>query len=477
MTPEDYRRLDAVALAGLVQRGEVDPVDLVDLALGRIAALDPAIGAVVALDPEGARAAARQVSRSLPLAGVPFLVKDTNVDVAGFPTRHGSKFFAEAPAAARDSEIVRRWRAAGVIILGKTKTPEFAADFTTEPRWLGPARNPWNRERSTGGSSGGAAAAIAAGMVPAAHGTDCGGSIRVPAAWCGVIGLKPTRGRMPVGPDVSEFVSGLDVEHVLTRSVRDCAAFLDAGAGLESGAPYDAPPGPTQCWRDALALPRRRLRIAVTVCRPDGSAIAPVIAAAVDRLAGGLTGAGHATVPFVWPDLAGADDAAAVFWQLEIARLIEDRARAMGRPPQADEIEPLSRYSWERGRATSGLDFIAARSVQNRIARAMAEAFAAIDVLLLPTTSELPPALGTFGAGSDDFDRQRWCDAAYGHCPFTEIFNLTGQPAIAIPIGLSDDGLPLGVQLAGKFGDEATLLGLAQQLADDGILKLLVSPS
>jgi amidase len=241
MTEDEYIREDAVGLAALVRRRAETPVQLVQQALARIEALDTGLGAVVALDRQAAIAQAEAVAHDLPLAGVPILIKDTNVDVAGFATRHGSRFYADAPIATADSTLVARLRAAGAVILGRSKTPEFASDFVTEPRFGGPARNPWNRGRATGGSSGGSAAAVAARMVPVAHGTDCGGSIRVPAAACGLVGLKPTRGRIPEGPEIGERVSGLNVEGVLTRSLRDTALLLDILSGPAPGAPTRRP--------------------------------------------------------------------------------------------------------------------------------------------------------------------------------------------------------------------------------------------
>lgn len=461
MTPAEYERLDAVALAELVRRREIAPVELVDLAIAQIERLDPDIGAIVALDPEAARTVARTV-RDGALAGVPFLVKDTNIDVAGFATRHGSRLYANAPSAVADSEIVRRWRAAGVIILGKTKTPEYASDFVTEPRWLGPCRNPRNLAHASGGSSGGSAAAVASGMVPAAHGTDCGGSIRVPAAACGGVGLKPSRGRNPVGPAVGEFVGGLDCEHVITRSVRDSAAFLDATAGDDPGAAYAAPAG-VPSWLAALDEPLPALKIGLTTMRPDASTIDPAIAASVERAASMLAEMGHAILPFEWPDLSGAGDAAALFWELEIAALIEQEVARRGYPPADDDIEWTCRDAWERSTRRTAMDVWRARQEQNRASRAMARRFAGIDLLITPTTAAGPPLIGGF-VDDDCRDFAVWSRTAYAYAPFTEIFNLTGQPALSMPIGTMQDNLPIGAQIVGHFGDEATVLRLARVL-------------
>ena len=463
MTPLEYATSDAHALAEQVRTGATSPEELLDHALARIADADPRLGAVVALDADRARQAARTVARDAPFAGVPMLIKDTSVDVAGLPTRHGSAFYADAPPAAFDSEFVARLRRAGFIIVGKSKTPEYASDFSTEPRWQGPARNPWDPTRTTGGSSGGAAAAVASGMVPVAHGSDCGGSIRVPAACCGLVGLKPTRGRMPAGPMVGERVAGLNSEGVLTRSVRDTSALLALLSAPDAGAPYLSPPLdlPT-----VAALPgARRYRIGVVTDKPDGGAVQPEIEAHVDGIAATLAGWGHELLPFTWPDLAEAGAAAEVFWHGEIAEAIEARIAALGREPREDELEPLSRHAWQQTRRRTALDFLAAKSSQNRISRRIAAAMFGLDVLLLPTTASTPPLLGAF-AGGGEFDYEAWGRTAYDFAPFTELFNLTGQPAISLPTGLTDSVLPIGVQLVAGFGADSILLELGQRLED-----------
>jgi amidase len=465
MTRDYLSEFGVVDIAQLVKTGAADPTELVELALQRIAKLDSMIGAVVALDPDRARADAAAVSRDLPLAGVPILIKDTNLDVRGFATRHGSRFYQDANICAEDSEFVRRLRAAGMIVLGKSKTPEFAGDFATEPRAAGPTHNPWDLARTPGGSSGGSAAAVASRMVPAAHGTDCGGSIRVPAACCGVVGLKPTRGRTPAGPAAGERVAGLNAESMITHTVRDIAALLSVLSALEQGAPYQTRP-PIADWLQIQSRAARRLTIGVTRIRPDGTPVHPTIVSAVDRIQALLGNLGHRFVPFEWPDIAGAGSAAEVFWQGEIAELIEARKVMLGREPSDDEIEPLSRHAWTATRRRSALDYLAAKSIQNRVTRRMAAAFEPIDVLLLPVTADLPPLIGAFTDYSDTFSYEKWAKAAYGFAPFTEIFNLTGQPALSIPALLSAEHLPIGVQLVAGFGEDELLLSVAQTLED-----------
>ncbi|CAM3035519.1 amidase [Pseudomonas plecoglossicida] len=468
MTRDEYKNNDAVSLKTLIDTGQVTSLDLVELAIAEIEAQDAQLGALVSVDVEGARQAAVQPKGGA-LAGLPVLIKDTNIDVRGFPTRHGSRLYKDVPAATRDSEFVRRLREAGAVVLGKTKTPEFAGDFVTEPEYFGPCRNPRNPRYASGGSSGGSACAVAAGMVPIAHGTDCGGSIRVPAAVCGVVGLKPTRGRNPVGPHVGEFVGGLDCEHVLTRTVRDTALMLDVLAGFEAGSPYAAPPGPAS-WLESLKSRSAPLKIAFSCARPDGTDIDDAIARAVLGVVDLLGSDGHRLQDFTWPDITGAGDAAAVFWQLEIEALMSQRALDLGRPLHKTDVEWVTYAMYEASKARSALDVYNARQVQNRVSRTMAALFNDIDVLITPTVALPPPLIGGFTAAKAQ-ELQVWYDNAYAFSPFTEVFNLTGQPAISVPIGIMQDGLPIGLQLVGRFGDEETILRLASEIESSFTLK------
>ena len=469
MTRDEYKNNDAVSLIQLIDAGQVTSLELVELAIAEIELQDAQLGALVSVDVEGARRSALQ-GKGGALAGLPVLIKDTNIDVRGFPTRHGSRLYKDAPAATTDSEFVRRLRDAGAVILGKTKTPEFAGDFVTEPEYFGPCRNPRNPLYASGGSSGGSACAVAAGMVPIAHGTDCGGSIRVPAAVCGVVGLKPTRGRNPVGPHVGEFVGGLDCEHVLTRTVRDTALMLDVLAGFEAGAPYAAPPGPAS-WLQSLQASSAPLKIAFSCTRPDGTGIDDAIGNAVLAVVDFLGADGHRLQDFKWPDITGAGDAAAVFWQLEIEALMTQRSLDLGRPLQEGDVEWVTYAMYQASKARSALDVYNARHVQNRISRNMAALFSDIDVLITPTVALAPPLIGGFTAAKAQ-ELQVWYDNAYAFSPFTEIFNLTGQPAISVPIGVMRDGLPIGLQLVGKFGDEETILRLASEIEKSFSLNL-----
>jgi amidase len=461
MTPEEFKSLDAVGLVQRLKSGEVTPLELVNLAAREIEIQDPALGAVVAIDIEGAQRAALD-PKAGPLAGVPILIKDTNIDVKGFATRHGSRLYEDAAPAQVDSEFVSRLRKAGAIILGKTKTPEFAGDFVTEPEWQGPCRNPRNPQYASGGSSGGSACAVGAGMVPVAHGTDCGGSIRVPASVCGVVGLKPSRGRNPVGPHVGEFVGGLDSEHVLTRTVRDSALLLDVLSGYEPGAPYAAPPAPLS-WLECLKTRSPRLKIAFACARPDGSNIDEAIHKAILNAVDFLSKDGHELRPFNWPDMTKAGAAAALFWQMEIEALMEHKAQTRGYPISAQDVEWITYEFYKCSTQRTALDVHHARATQNKVSHDMADSFTDIDVLITPTVALAPPLIGGFVATGERY-LDEWYKNAYAFSPFTEVFNLTGQPAISIPVGIMENGLPIGMQIVGKFGDEETILRLASEV-------------
>ena len=465
MNIADYAERDAVALAALVRSGQVSAVEVTEAAIGAIEALDPALNALVLQDVERARERARRVRRDLPLSGVPFLIKDIGVYTEEWPTTMSSRFFLDA-AARPDSEIVKRWRAAGTVFLGKTNTPEFADDFVTEPALRGATLNPWNPALSVGGSSGGAAAAVASGMVPVAHGSDVGGSIRVPAACCGLFGLKPSRGLNPAGPYVAEAGGGLNCEHVLTRSVRDSAAFLDATAGPEPGAPYRVL-RPVHSYLEALDRPLGRRRIVCLTRRLDGAAVAPEIDGKLAEAAALLEGLGHEVVPGRFPAAvaaAAAGDGWAALWMIDIVTAVEERAAELGRPPGPDDLERLAQHIIRRVAPMSAAGYMAVRRIAHRVTLTMAREFERFDFLMTPTTSTLPPPLGSVDGNSPVFDFDRWVSAAYGFAPFTEIFNVTGQPAASLPLFQSASGMPIGIQLVGRQDQDHELLRLAADL-------------
>lgn len=458
---DDLAPFDAVGLAELVRRKELQPIELVDAAIDRIERVNPTINAVVTPMYGQAREVASRPIPDGPLAGVPFLLKDFLAEYAGVRFTEGTAFLREY-VPPEDSELVRRYKRAGLIVVGKTNTPELAIGATTEPRLFGPTRNPWDTSRTAGGSSGGAAAAVAVGMVPMAHGNDAGGSIRIPASCCGVFGLKPTRGRLPLGPHYGDLFSGLVSEHALTRSVRDSAALLDATAGPDPGDPYWAPP-PARRFADEIGAPAGRLRIAFSARTPLGTEVHPDCIAALRDAAKLCDELGHDVVEAA-PRFDGE-----LLWQSFTTMLtagfawaIADWGRRTGRPPAPEHFEPFVWAFTERGRQLRAPDYLLALQDLQRLTRTIARFFADHDVWLTPTLAEPPVPLGTFRfSGQDPFELRRRI-AAFS--PFTYIGNVTGQPAMSVPLSWNAAGLPLGTHFMGRFGEEATLFRLASQL-------------
>jgi amidase len=460
---EEIAPLDATAQADLVRRGEVTPLELVEAAIQRIERLNPELNAVVTPMFERGREAARGELPEGPFRGVPFLLKDLSAAWAGVRMTSGSAFLQDFVAPV-DSVLVQRYRAAGLVFLGKTNCPEFGFLPTTEPRLFGPTRNPWDLARTPGGSSGGSAAAVASGMVPIAHGNDGGGSIRIPASCCGLVGLKPTRARITQAPLLGDVMGGLVVDHALTRSVRDSAALLDATHGPAPGDPYSAPP-PARPFLDEVGADPGRLRIAWSARNPIGAPVHEDCARAVEEAAVLCQELGH-QVEEAAPELDGEllYESFLAVWLSGHAWAIDGMARATGRSPAPDELEPLSWALHRIGREVRAPDYLLAVTALQRIAREVAAFFGRYDVWLSPTLAQPPVPLGTFDPGSTDalgtFRR------ASEFVPFTPLFNATGQPAISLPLHWSDAGLPIGVQLAGRYSDEATLFRLSARLEE-----------
>ena len=461
MSPEDYIAHDASGLADLVRRGEISALEVAEAAIERIESLDGQLNAVVERCYDSGRAAAASMDRSLPLAGVPFLAKDVNIEVEGLHLTWSCRWLDGLPAAVADAPLARRWRAAGLTILGRTNTPEFAGEFVTEPTWRGATRNPWDLTRTPGGSSGGAAAAVACGMVPIAHATDSGGSIRVPAAACGLVGLKPSRGWVPVGPHHDELAGGLDCEHVLTRTVRDSALMLDLTCGPEP-ASRTLVRRPAEPFVAAVASSSPALRIGVALQAPGGAWPTDQIGAAVEEAAALLAKAGHRIVDFEYPAAAcHVAPPAALIWMSATAEEIDHLTQTVGRAPLPDELEALTRACIEVGKRCSAVDYERARRTLTAATRAMAEAFRQIDVLILPATAQCAVPTGSIDGRTANFSLERWNEDSYRFAPYTELFNVTGQPAISLPLAQSSQGLPIGVQLAAPLGADAALLRLA----------------
>ena len=458
---DDLAFLDATSQAELVRRGEVKALELVDRAIERIERLNPTLNAVVTPLYERARATAAGKLEEGPFAGVPFLLKDLLASYDGVRMTAGSSFIRDF-VPDHDSELVTRLKRAGLIVLGKTNTPEFGILATTEPRFFGPSRNPWNLERSPGGSSGGSAVAVAAGLVPMAHGNDGGGSIRVPASCCGIFGLKPTRGRNPLGPDFGDIMSGMVTEHVITRSVRDSAALLDATSGPDVGDPYWIPPPERPFLREVGAKPGR-LRIAFTTIAPTGVPVHPDCVEAVQDAAALCADLGHEVFEAT-PAIDGEllTDAFTTVWSAGCAWTIDSLALSTGRVPTPDQFEPLTWALYQRGQRRSASDYLLAVQALHRIARGIARFFVNCDVWLTPTVSEPPVPLGTFDSPPEK--PLQGLGRAWDFCPFTPICNATGQPAMSVPLFWNAEGLPVGTHFVGRFGGEATLFRLAAQL-------------
>lgn len=461
MTPfDEYERYDGLGLAGLVKRGEVTAVELLEAAVDRVEARNSTINAVVMKLYDGARGAVAAGLPDGPFTGVPFLIKDIGSAIAGTPTTRGSRFFADA-VVTEDSEHVKRLKRAGLVIFGKTNTCELGLSLTCEPQFYGPTRNPWDRTRISGGSSGGAAASVAARMLPMAHGGDGFGSIRAPAACCGLVGLKPSRGRNTMAPFVGEGLAGIATEHALTLTVRDSAALLDVTAGAGSGDPYVAP-APNGSFLDAIAARPDALRIAMTSKTPNGVTVDSDALRVLEQTARLCTDLGH-QVEEADPPI---DHAAVVptFLTLMSVNTVVNLSKhpVSGRAARPEDVEKITWACVEMGRRVDSADYVRATQTAHRLGRQMAAFHADYDVLLTPGLATAPVELGWLDMMMDDVD-EYW-HRVFAFSPFTVWFNLTGQPAMMLPAGHCEHGLPRAVQIVGRYGDETTLFQLAGQL-------------
>jgi amidase len=450
----------ATELANLIRGGEIASRELVEASLARIEALQPDLNAFTHLDPDAALVAADKVrpGDARPFAGVPIAIKDT-AEVAGWPYTLGSDVFGDF-VPSYDSFVVRRLREAGFVLVGKTSLPEFGILPVTEPRRFGPTRNPWDTERTPGGSSGGAAAAVAAGMLPLAHGSDGGGSIRIPAACCGLVGLKPSRGRVSRGPDQGE--DFLVQDGVLTRTVSETAELLDVLAGYEPGDVSWAP-APPEPFAAVAGREPGRLRIGFTTDAAIQAELDPQCERAVRDAAELLSSLGH-EVDEVEAPWAGQDllRVFTLIFGTPVAMGVFFGAQVTGREPSEELVEPLTWTIWNGIRERTALDYLLARTQLSVAARAIVALWNEFDVVMTPALAQRPVRIGDIDACSDD----PWEDFRRSgeFTPYTAVFNVTGQPAISLPLFHGDDGLPLGVQLAGRPADEATLLSLGAQL-------------
>jgi amidase len=457
----DLLERSATELASLIRGGELTARELVQASLERIAAREPQINAFTHVAAETALAAADAIGPGdpRPFAGVPIAIKD-NRPVAGMPITMCSDLFGDQ-VANHDAHVVRRLREAGFVIVGKTTLPEMGILPTTESRRFGPTRNPWNLDRTPGGSSGGAAAAVAAGMVPVAHGNDGGGSIRIPAACCGLVGLKPARGRVSVGPDAGQ--SFLVSDGVLTRTVGDTAAILDVLAGYEPGDAAWAPPPPAPFAALGAAEPGG-LRIALALNPPlDGATVDPVNAAAAREAAALLESLGHRVeeVTAPWSGLDLLPDFTRAFGPL-ISMTTWVGGRLAGREPEEGDVEPLTWLMWERARSHDTLSLLTSQARLEAVARSVVAFFAPYDAVVTPALGKRPVPIGeVHGRGPDPWGHYQRSGA---FTPYTAIVNVTGQPAIMLPLYQGEDGLPTAVHVIGPPAREDVLLGLAGQL-------------
>ncbi|MFD6340869.1 MULTISPECIES: amidase [unclassified Streptomyces] len=458
----EYVRFDGVGLAELVARGEVTPAELEAVAREAAREVGPRINAIVETWP----ADDEPVPGSTPLAGVPFLIKDIGVAMAGRRMELGSRLAAGNVAGA-DSFLMRRFRRAGLVTFGRTATPEMAFSNTTEPVLYGATRNPWDPERSAGGSSGGAGAAVAAGVVPIAHATDAAGSIRVPAAYNGLFGLKPTRGRVSMGPHADEVFNGLAVHGGVSRTVRDSAALLDRIRGPEPGDPYFAQE-PSRPYAEEVTRPPGPLRIGVLAQAWGGRRTTAPVADALSRTVRLLESLGHhveeaeAGLGADWEEFVLAS---ARQWTANLTASVDELAAALGRPVDSSTLEPPVLASYHYGQRVSGAQFVTALEIRNRVARSLARHFDAYDLLLTPTMPELPVPLGTHAEGAEALDGLDWLRRLFDLSPFTAAFNVAGTPAMSVPVTAdAGTGLPVGMQFAAGYGLEGRLFRLAGQL-------------
>jgi amidase len=476
----EYDSLDALALANLVRRREVTALEVLEAALERADRRNGRLNAIVARFDDEARALARRPLPPGPLSGVPFLLKDLLTAWKDHPIT-GSSRLGEGFRPDHDSEVVRRLKAGGLVLFGLTNAAELGILAHTEPALHGPCRNPWNIERTPGGSSGGSAAAVAARIVPAAHGNDGGGSLRIPASHCGLFGLKSTRGRVSLAPDASEIWGGLVVEGVMTRSVRDGAAFLDLLAGPVAGDP-PGPPAPARPFVEEVGRPPGALRVAVTTGSFFGHGTHPEAIAATEEAARLLRELGHVVEEARPPvDRERMVKAYLRVIAADVASEVDELARRTGRRPSASTLEPETAGLVAAGRAFSAVELKEDLDAMRRLARDLGAFFERWDLLLTPAVAAPPMKVGSLrpkpwerlalraaaASGlrsvlSALFDRVG--DRSFDATGFTMPFNQTGQPACSVPLHLTADGLPLGVQLVGRFGEEATLIRVAAQL-------------
>jgi len=463
MKLSEYCSHDASGLAELVRTGEVTALELAKLALEGINILNPDLNAVLEVFDDQLEKLAETGTKDAPFLGVPFLVKDLILHIGGRKNEMGSRL-CQGLVSPNNTHLATKYDEAGLITLGRTATPELGFCTTTESLLSGPTRNPWNINMMPGGSSGGSAAMVAAGAVPVAHGNDGGGSIRIPAACCGLVGLKPSRGRTPIGPEVADGLNGLGIEHVLTRSLRDCAAILDATEGPMPGDPY-AIIRPERSYLSELDRKCEPLKIGFTSMAWSGDHVDAEITEKTKKIALLCADMGH-NVEDASPtfDYGSFREATVTFWCANMALWITQISEMTGRPANRETLEATTLACYQYGLGLKATDMATAFAVMNMISRDVSVFFQKYDVLITPTTSLLPQKTGTYDANDSSFDAHGWTDHICSFAPFTALFNMTGQPAISLPLSMSATGLPIGTQFVAGSGREDILFRLSSQL-------------
>ena len=461
---DEFAKWDATDMAAQVAARRVSPGELLDQALAAVDRLNPALNAVVLVQERAARAAIAAGLPVGPFRGVPFLIKDLGCEARDFPSHNGSKLFADTRYN-YDSAIYERMRATGVVTFGRTTSPEGGIGSATEAAVYGaPTRNPWNLDHTSGGSSGGSGAAVAAGIVPFAHGSDGGGSVRIPASNCGLFGFKPTRARLPDGPAAGEGWAGMSIDGFLTRSVRDTAVMLDACAGPDLGAPYVAPPL-QRSHADAISRPPRRLRVALCDTTLTGAPIDPEVQGAVRQAGHLLQALGH----HVEPGRPDADVAMMMrAWTdiVAVGTALSIRNGLKGRALTPDLVEGVGRGAVALAESLSPLRYLEAVGQIHSFARQMAGYFdQGPDILLTATLAEPPARVGRFSHTTEDYLAYRiGPQGIFAYSPFCAIFNASGQPAASVPLAMSAQGLPIGIHLAAAYGHDEELIALCAEL-------------
>ncbi len=463
ISPADYSAYDGLGLASLVARKEVTAAELLEAALNAVAKVNPKINAILQILPE---MAAREVAAGLPsgpFMGVPFLIKELVLHAKGVRVDSGCRL-AQGMVPESDTELMARFRRAGLVLAGTTQTPELGYNPTTETVLFGPVHNPWDIKRSAGGSSGGSGAAVAAGIVPLAHANDGGGSIRIPASCNGLVGLKPTRDRVPTGPDYADPLCGLAIEFALTRTVRDAATLLDAVAGADVGAPglIQAPARP---YAQEVGASPGKLRIGWTTTPASGEKIDPECVKAVEDTVRVLQDLGHTLVEggpkYDWEEFLNNVH---VIWAAFTALSVDSAASAFKRKPGPDNLEAVTLACYEDGKRLTALDLLSAEAHGNQLSRSVGAFFQNVEALVTPTIARPAAPLGELDQNRKGMTAMEWTRQIFSYCPFTPLFNTTGQPAISLPLHWTPAGVPVGVQIAARFGDEASLIRLASQL-------------